>query len=196
MPITTPAGTNTTLRSLDIDEAVALVESGAAFLDIRDIDAYLDVHIPGSIEVLYEFGPGFNSRARDCIPLEVSLVLLDLGAGNLSNAAAALRGKGFDVVGKIADGINRWATSKGHPASTEVATGRPENVTVLDVNDPGTGPIEPDVSIPIEQLWARVDEIPSGRVAVAAGFGVRAAIAVGILERAGHEVVFWKTRSA
>lgn len=183
----------TTLRTMDIDEALELVGSGAAFLDVRDVDAYLEVHIPGSIDVLYEFGPGFNSRARDCIPLAVPLILLDLGAGDLINAAASLRGKGFDVLGKVDDGINRWARGRGHPVSTEVVV-EPPDASVLHVNDPGARPIDFDLSIPIEELWGRVGEVPSGRVAIAAGFGVRAAIAVGILERAGHDVIFWKTR--
>lgn len=186
--------TRTTLRALDLADALAVVESGGAFVDVRDVDSYLDVHIPGSIEVLYEFGPGFNSRARDCIPLEVPLVLLDLGVGDMTNAAAALRGKGFDVRGKVDDALNGWPRLRGHPTSTEVVTQRPEGVSVLHVNDPGVGDVDPDLAIPIEQLWARSDEVTWSRVAVAAGFGVRAALAVGILERAGHDVLFWKTR--
>ena len=189
MPVTT------TLRTLDFDEADALVTNHACFLDIRDVSSYLDVHIPGSLGLLYEFGPGFNSRARDCIPLEVPLILLDLGAGNARHAAASLRGKGFDVLGRVEDGINRWASAHGAPASTEVVTSRPDGATVLHVNDPGTGDVEPDQAIPIEQLWARVDEVTGDRVVLAAGYGVRAALAVGILERAGKEVSFWKTRA-
>lgn len=185
----------TTLRTLDLDEAQALVDSGGCFIDVRDVDSYLDVHIPGSIGLLYEFGPGFNSRARDCIPLDVPLVLLDLGRADMTNAAASLRGKGFDVVGKLDDGINRWAERNGPPASTEVVSESPSGVPVLHVNDPGTAEIEADLSIPIEKLWSSTDDVTSERVVVAAGFGVRAAIAVGILERAGKEVFFWKTRS-
>ena len=184
-----------TLRTLDFDEADALVSSGACYLDIRDVSSYLEVHIPGSLGVLYEFGPGFNSRARDCIPLEVPLVLLDLRAGNAIHAAASLRGKGFDVAGKLEDGINRWAAAKGSPASTETIGERPDGATILDVNDPGVADLASDVAIPIDQLWARVDEVPGDRVAIAAGFGVRAALAVGMLERAGKEVLFWKTRA-
>ena len=177
-----------------MDEALEHVDSGAAFLDLRDVDGYLDVHIPGSINVLYEFGPGFNSRARDCIPLDVPLILMDLGAGDLLNAAPALRGKGFDVVGKVDDGINAWASKRGTPASTEIVTEKPENASVLDVNDPGAHAEDADLIIPIEELWGRAGEVGTGRIVVAAGAGVRAAIAVGILERAGHDVVFWKTR--
>lgn len=186
--------TATTLRSIGFDDALELVDSGAVFLDLRDVDSYLDVHIPRSIDVLYEFGPGFNSRARDCIPLDVPLILLDLGVGNLLNAAPALRGKGFDVLGKVDDGINEWVSKRGNPASTEIVTEKPENASVLHVNDPGVQAAGVDMTIPIEQLWGRVGEIGTGLIAVAAGAGVRAAIAVGILERAGHDVVFWKTR--
>lgn len=177
-----------------MDGALQHVDSGAAFLDLRDVDSYLDVHIPGSINVLYEFGPGFNSRARDCIPLDVPLILLDLGVGDLLNAAAALRGKGFDVLGKVDDAINKWASKRGIPASTEIVLEKPENVSVLHVNDPGAPVVEAGLTIPIEELWGRTGEIGTGRVAVVAGAGVRAAIAVGILERTGHDVVFWKTR--
>ena len=183
-----------TLRSLDFDEALQAVESGGAFVDLRDVDAYLDVHIPGSIELLYESGPGFNSRARDCIPLDVPLVLLDLGRGDAGQAASALRGKGFDVLGSVTDGINEWTRTRGRPASTDIVTSRPEGLPVLSVSDPGAANVEPDLEIPIEQLWGRASEIEADRICVAAGYGVRAAIAIGILERNGCEVVFWKTR--
>ena len=185
--------TTSTIRTLDFDEALSLVDSGACFVDVRDVSSYLDVHIPGSIELLYESGPGFNTRARDCIPLSVPLVLLDLGAADVVAAAAALRGKGFDVVGKVDDGINQWAERRGTPASTEVTSERPAGLPVLQVNDPGAAPITADFVVPIEKLWARVDEVTSDRVALVAGYGVRAAVAVGILERAGRDVTFWKT---
>jgi len=183
-----------TLRDLDIEEALALVERGARFVDIRDVTSYLDVHIPGSLGLLYEAGPGFNARARDCIPLEVPLILLDLRAGDVVQAAASLRGKGFDVVGKLDDGINAWSARNGTPASTDVVTERPDAVSILHVMDPGTDEIEADHVIPIEKLWTRVDEVTTKRVAIAAGFGVRAALAVGVLESAGKDVLFWRTR--
>ena len=184
----------TTLMELSVEEALVTVGEGAAFIDLRDVDSYLDVHIPGSIALLYESGPGFNSRARDCVPLDVPLVLLDLGAGDPAVAAAALRGKGFDVVGKVDDGLNAWTRARGAPASTDIVTDRPEGPVILDVSDPGATSAGDGARIPIEELWGRVSEIPDGPVCVVAGYGVRAAIAVGILERAGRDVLFWKTR--
>lgn len=183
-----------TLREPSFEQALAQVESGAAFVDLRKIHDYLDGHVPGSLALRYEPGPGMATRARDCLPLSLPLVLCDLGFGDVRNAAASLRGKGFTVLGVVDDAINLSAKARGTPASTEIETGAeaPEG-TVLDVGDPAAVPGDGAIRIPIEQLWARSGELGGERrVVVAAGFGVRAALAIGILERAGHEdVVFW-----
>jgi rhodanese-related sulfurtransferase len=188
----------TTLRDLTFDAAMEQIDAGAVFVDLRDVESYLDVHIPGSIELFYESGPGLASRARDCLPLEWPLVLLDLGTGDMGHAAASLRGKGFDIIGSVADGLNQWAAAKGTPASTEVVRGgsAPDGV-LLDVSDPGTTGVKDALRIPVERLWSRRDEIASdGPIVVGAGYGIRAALAVGLLERAGRDdVLFWKTRA-
>ncbi len=188
----------TTLQTLAFDQALAHVrEEGAAFVDLRPIDSYLEVHVPGSLELLYEFGPGMAARARDCLPLSLPLVLLELGAGDVLHAAASLRGKGFTVLGKVDDAINRWTELCGSPASTDVIEGpdRPDGA-IVDVVDPGAIVPDPTYRIPLEQLWKRVDQVDlRAPLVVAAGFGVRAALAVGILERAGAEqVAYWRVK--
>jgi hypothetical protein len=52
------------------------------------------------------------------------------------------------------------------------------------------------VRIPVERLWSRREEISSeGPIVVGSGYGIRAALAVGLLERAGRDdIVVWKTR--
>jgi rhodanese-related sulfurtransferase len=186
----------TTLKTLDLDDALARVDQGAAFVDLRPIEAYLDVHIPGSLALLYEAGPGMAGRARDCIPLSHALILLVDGSAHMANAAAALRGKGFPVLGQVDDGINRWSATRGAPASTEVRSDpRAPEGTLLDVGDPGTKPVEGSLRIPVERLWHRAGEVPEDRPAVVmSAYGVRAALAVGILERAGRQVVVWRVR--
>jgi rhodanese-related sulfurtransferase len=187
----------TTLKKLDFSEATAYVHDGAVFVDLRLLDDYLDVHIPASFSLQYEFGPGLASRARDCLPLSLQMILLDLGNGDMEHAAASLRGKGFAVLGSVEDGINEWARRNGTPASTETYRGpMPTHTTVLDVGDPGVVGAEGALKIPIEYLWERVDEVADKpRVTIAAGYGLRAALAVGMLERVEiDEIVFWKTR--
>jgi hypothetical protein len=68
---------------------------------------------------------------------------------------------------------------------------------LLDVGDPGARRVRTALHIPIEKLWSRVAEIPhEGPTVVASGFGVRAALAVGMLERAGRaEMVVWRGRA-
>ena len=185
----------TILRDLEFDEAVAVVEAGAAFADLRPSAEYLNVHIPGSLALVYEYGPGMAARARDCLPLSLPLVLLGGQETNMPNAAAALRGKGFTVLGHAVDGINAWAEAGRALASAEVVSAaRPPEGVLLDVGDPGAAPVEAAVRIPVERLWGRVDELDRGApMVVVAGYGVRAGLAVGMLERAGHDtVVLWK----
>jgi hydroxyacylglutathione hydrolase len=184
-----------TLKDLSFDEAIACVDNGAAFVDLRRPGAYLEVHIPGSLCLVYEFGPGMASRARDCLPLDLPFVLMDLGDEfDYVHAAASLRGKGFTVLGKLEDALNAWASERGVPASTDITSSTISGTgTVLDVRDAGAPHMEDAVSIPVDQLWQRVDELGGPtRVAVLAGYGVRAALAIGILERAGiAEIIFF-----
>jgi rhodanese-related sulfurtransferase len=187
-----------TLRALDLDTALAVVEEGAAWADLRPTDAYLEVHIPGSLPLVYEYGPGMAARARDCLPLSLPLVLVEDPAADMANAAAALRGKGFTVLGQVPDAVNSWVTSGRAPASTEVESGAtPPAGLVLDVGDPGAAVVEGALRIPVERLWTRTGEAAGDApVVIVAGFGVRAGLAVGMLERAGRdEIVFWRTRA-
>ncbi|MDQ3661011.1 MAG: hypothetical protein M3454_08160 [Actinomycetota bacterium] len=188
-----------TLRQLSFESADKLVGEGASYVDLRAIDSYLEVHIPGSLGLVYEFGPGLAGRARDCVPLSLPLVLLEAPNANLNNAAASLRGKGFTVLGALADGVNAWINVHGAPSSTEVVEGHvAPDAFVLDISDPGRIVEDADVTIPAELLWDRATELrDKGLIALAAGFGVRAGLAVGILERAGvSELLFWKTKAA
>lgn len=184
------------LKPLSWEDSIELVGAGAAFVDLRPIDDYLDVHVPGSLALLYEFGPGMATRARDCIPLDVGLILLDLGAGDLDHAAASLKGKGFTVHGRVEDAINQWSAHGNRLASTEVVDGdqAPQGL-ILDVADPGARPNPEAMRVPADGLWSRAAEIPQEeRVVIATGYGVRAALAVGMLERAGaKEVLVWRT---
>jgi rhodanese-related sulfurtransferase len=186
----------TTLREMGFEQAMAAFDEGAALIDFREVNDYLDVHVPGSISLLFESGPGMNTRARDCIPLKTPLVLLDFGGVDMPQAAAALRGKGFDVVGSTRNAINEWVGSGGKPGSTEVVSQRaaPRGL-VVDVADPGAKAPSDAVRIPMERFWKRAEELGSERrVVIVAGAGVRAAMAVGMLELAGvAEVVFWRT---
>ena len=174
-----------TLAELTLTEAEALVEQGAAYIDLRPMKDYLEVHIPGSLGLVYEFGPGMGSRARDCLPLSMPLILLPGPGVDAVHAAASLRGRGFEILGELRDGVEGWSAVNGAPASTEQLDRLPDGVTALNVGDPGATPPDGALSIPAEVLWDRTAELNGGPIAVVSGFGLRATLAVGMLERAG-----------
>lgn len=188
-----------TLKSLDFSQALKLIDDGAVFVDLRPTDDYLEVHVPGSLDIVYEAGPGMAMRARDCIPLDIPLVVIEDPASDALHAAASLKGKGFVVAGKVTDAVNQWVANGGQPASTEiVAGGDPPDGTILDVADPGARITEAvhSTRIPADVLWHRAHDLAGDkRIVVGAGYGVRAGLAVGMLERVEvREIVFWKTR--
>jgi rhodanese-related sulfurtransferase len=187
----------TTLKELDFADAARLVDDGAAFVDLRPVDDYLGGHIRGSLALLYEAGPGLPSRARDCLPLDLPLVLLDAPRVDLANVAAGLRGKGFSVLGIVRDALVRWRAERGSLASTLNASSTPDVDVVLDVGDPGSRAPAGSLRIPVEQLWSQLGGLEGiGRVVVPSGYGVRAALAVGMLERAGVRAVeIWRSKS-
>jgi rhodanese-related sulfurtransferase len=185
----------TTLKTLDFEDAARLVDGGAAFIDLRPTDQYLAGHIPGSIPLLYEAGPGLPSRARDCLPLDLPLVLMDQPGIDMANAAAALRGKGFSVLGVVESALERWREARGHLAITDSPSSAPDIDVVLDVGDPGARSPAGSLRIPVERLWGELERLEGiGRVVVPSGMGVRAALAVGMLERAGVRAVqIWRS---
>jgi rhodanese-related sulfurtransferase len=129
--------------------------------------------------------------------LDLTLIVLDLGDGDAGHAADASRGKGFNVAGSVDDGLNRWAENRTL-ASTETVASRvaPVGGTILGVGDHGAQDDAASIHIPLEQLWARSAELrDEDGIVIAAGYGVRAALAIGMLERAGLEkLAFWKSR--
>jgi rhodanese-related sulfurtransferase len=186
--------TSALTHDLSIEEAEHHVGTGAIYIDLRPVREYLDVHIPRSVSLQYEFGPGFNTRARDCIPLAHPMVILDHGGVDLEYVTSSLRGKGFAVIGQVRSGVEKWAETYGTPSSCEVfGSDETPDGLVIDVGDPRVVLHPEATTISVERLWDRAEEFAAeSRVTVLAGAGVRAALAVGMLERVGAQNVgFW-----
>ena len=186
------------LRSLTAARARELLAGDALAIDLRPVGDYLAGHIHGSIPLLFEAGPGLGGRARDLLPLDARLVLLDDDTSPLERAADSFRGKGFEVVGALTGGVKAWADRLVTTPVIQLADA-PDVLALIDVSDPGTA-LPPGhgvgASIPVERLWDSASEL--GRnwdLGVLAGYGVRAAAAVGILEKLGFtRLTFVRTR--
>jgi rhodanese-related sulfurtransferase len=190
--------TTMALRSVDVDRAQTILSRGGLLIDLRLIDEYLERHVRGSIPLLYEAGPGLGGRARDLLPLDARLILLDDGKSSLEDAAASFRGKGFEVVGLIERGVGGWPYQDLTSTRTQsVDTWEPGH-HMLDVADPGTIPPPTATFIPAERLWTKAAELdPTFHFGILAGWGVRAAAAIGILEKLGfRSLAFVRTRPA
>lgn len=168
------------------NKARAAVEGGTILIDLGPVEPYLTSHIHASVSVLYEQGPGFGGRARDILPLDGHLLLIRAADGgpSLDHAAAMLRGKGLDVIGCVEQG-GSWPMTRARTASLDDVLG---TMPLLDVRDPGTMAPEGTPVMPVERLWARAGDLDKNApLGVLAGFGVRAASALGILELLGFE---------
>jgi len=75
--VSVPPASASTLRRLTAARVRELLAGDALAIDLRPIGDYLVGHIHGSIPLLFEPGPGLGGRARDLLPLDARLVLLD-----------------------------------------------------------------------------------------------------------------------
>src|SRR5882672_5876860 len=125
------------LRSLTVARARAILAGDALAIDLRPIGDYLAGHIHGSIPLLFEPGPGLGGRARDLLPLDAPLVLLDDDVSPMESAADSFRGKGFEVVGALAGGVEAWADPLVTTPVVQLAEAR-DVLALVNVSDPGT----------------------------------------------------------
>lgn len=184
------------LRALNSEQIARILAEDGLLIDLRPIDGYLAGHWSGSIPLLYEDGPGLGGRARDLLPLDARLVLLDDGKSPLEDAADSFRGKGFEVVGFArGSGGNRPAPGVVSLSTPDLSIEDAADYLLLDVGDPGIVSESRSRFVPAERLWSQSELGKRSHVGVLAGWGVRAAAAIGILEKLGFtDVAFIRTR--
>lgn len=186
------------LRALSPEVIARILGDQGLLIDLRPVDEYLARHWVGSIPLLFEDGPGLGGRARDLLPLDARLVLLEDSNSALDDSAASFRGKGFDVAGYLEAGVygRRPANDVGISSTPDISIDEAESLFLLDVVDPGSLSDGRGLLIPAERLWLRAGELDKkSRIGVLAGWGVRAAAALGILEKIGfRDLVFVRTR--
>jgi rhodanese-related sulfurtransferase len=187
-----------TLRALPPERVRQLLRAGDLAIDLRAPADYLAAHITGSVPLLFEAGPGLGGRARDLLPLDARLIILEDAASPLDRAADALRGKGFEVVGYFPGGVGAWPEPPGGTPVVPLQNAS-RDLALVHVSDPGTQIAIARAGmkhIPAEELWDRAGELdPESSLGVLAGWGVRAAAAIGILEHLGfRQLTFVRTR--
>jgi hydroxyacylglutathione hydrolase len=177
-------------------EVAALIDSGAAVVDIRPGREYDRGHIPGSYSVGLE-GP-WSAWVGWLVPRGRTIVLAGGTDEQHREAQRQLHRIGFDTIaGALDGGLDAWTASGGEVSTFETVDVEDmaawilsaEPMTVVDARDEhewASGHVPGAVHIYVPDVPYRAGELPlEAPVAVHCASGYRAGIAASLLEQAG-----------
>ena len=183
------------LRALSPDDVEALLDNGAAALDVRGVDEFGGGHVPGSLHI--GLSGQFASWAGAILPADAPIVLVAADAADTEQARMRLARVGIEnVAGYLSGGTESWSGSGRSLATTEqidVAELRrrmgSQTAWLLDVRRPAereNARIQDAVPVPLSELPGRTAELDrAAPVAAICAGGYRSSIASSVLERAG-----------
>jgi rhodanese-related sulfurtransferase len=184
------------LAKLDAAAVAALIDAGAAVVDVRTGREYDRAHIPGSYSIGLE-GP-WSAWVGWLVPRGRQIVLAGGTDAQHREAHRQLYRIGFDtVVGALDGGMDTWSASGRDLSTFETVDVEDmaawilsaEPMTVVDARDEhewAGGHVPGAVHIYVPDVPYRADEIPrEAPVAVHCASGYRAGIAASLLEQAG-----------
>ena len=98
------------VKKAEIDEGIALYESGAFFVDARPEDEYLRGHIAGAVSVDVERAETLIFERLDMLPRDTRVVTYcdDFACGSSMQLAQALHDYGFEDVTVFHPGWSVW----------------------------------------------------------------------------------------
>jgi hydroxyacylglutathione hydrolase len=185
------------MKALSVDAVLQLQREGAQLLDVREAPFYEAAHLTGSLNI--GLGGQYATWAGTILDRELPIVAI-AEPGREYEAVMRLGRIGFDrVVGYLGEGMLALAGRPDRVVGTERVS--PEELAeelhqaappfVLDVRAPrecGQTRIAGSVNIPLNQLPARIAEVPRDRrVVVHCAAGYRSAIAASLLQQQGFE---------
>jgi len=177
------------LRPLDPTTVSALLAGGAAMVDVRPVGDFAAGHVPGALSVALR--GSFATWLGWLLPPRQQIVVLrnpDQDPDEIVWQATKIGRDNVDA--ELLGGIESWAAA-GLPVSTirlvepgGIAGHRPLDVRLnsefIAGHVPGAAHIE------LGDLSARLDDLPTGPLAVMCGHGERAMTAASVMERAGR----------
>ena len=193
-----------TLEPLSLDEVLALEDSGAQLLDVRDGIDFEGGHLRGALNIA--LSGKYATWAGSMLAHDAPIVVIAEQGGE-KEAVMRLGRIGFDTVaGYLAGGMHALAGRDDlvertqritAPALAEWLAGRrpeagaaPAVVDVRSEAEHAGGHIEGSLNIPLSHLDERIGEIPAGRpVVVHCEGGYRSAIAASLLQKLGRSDV-------
>ena len=178
------------------------VHAGEWVVDLRSRTVFAGGHLTGTLNL--EIGDAFATYLGWTMQWETPVTLVGDTAAQVAEAQRQMARIGIDrPAGAANQGIQTWAAG-GEVRSYRTATfaelaetvaqdtAAQDPIVVLDVrrdDEWAAGRLAGAVHIPVQDLEARLGELPDGEVWVHCASGYRASLAASLLDRAGRSVV-------
>jgi glyoxylase-like metal-dependent hydrolase (beta-lactamase superfamily II) len=191
------------VEPVDPAELKRRLHAGEWVVDLRTRTAFAADHLRRSINI--ELDDQLSTYLGWLVPWSdpdriPAVTMIGDAADQVAQAQRQLARIGIDrPAGAFTDDLDRVGRDGdrgSYPAAdfAEVAAmaADADDLTILDVRQDGewaAGHIASAMHIPLHELDARIDEVPSGRVAVHCASGYRSSIAASLLARAGRSPV-------
>lgn len=185
------------MHPLALDRVLELQTKGAQVLDTREPEEFASAHLAGSINI--GLSGQYATWAGTLLSHELPIVII-ANPGHENESAVRLGRIGFDqVVGYLEDGLRSLESRPeltvvtervSAPFAATLLSGE-EPPLALDVRTPREREqkfIEGTVSIPLNRLNERLEELPKNRpLLVYCAGGYRSSIAASLLQRRGFD---------
>lgn len=192
-------------RPLTIQAAIPHFQRGAALLDARSKQAFIEKHVPGAVHL--EANDQLSNRVGFVLPPDLPLVLLVENEADYRQVVYSLARVGYDnVAGYLSESLEAWEALGLPVASGDIEDISPIELNELLVNGNGSRPLVVDVRepwefaqghvpgallIPLGQLTARLHELDANRpVALICASGNRSQSAAALLGQKSFKKVY------
>ncbi len=183
------------LNRMSTQEVMLAIKAGAWIVDLRNRGSWAAEHVRGTIS--FGLDGSMASYFGWMFPYDSQLILLSDKASDISDAQRELVRIGIDrPAGSFVGGVREFAdlgTTMTVPFSDIPEIIGTPGYTVLDVrrtSEREASHILPSMHIPLHELEARVNELPTdGEIWVHCASAYRAAVALGIIESANRTPV-------
>jgi hydroxyacylglutathione hydrolase len=192
--------------ALSTRESIPLFQSGAAMLDTRSKEYYVEKHVPGAVHL--EADEQLSNRIGFILPPRVPIVLLLENEKQYREVFMSLARVGYDqqVAGYLSEGIQGWEAMGFPVTSGDIEDINPIDLQDLIVNGNGARPVVLDVRepweyrqghipgarlIPLGELNSHLNELdPEQPIAVVCATGSRSQSAAALLGQKDFKKVY------
>ncbi len=180
------------LTPLSVDAVDAAVADGAEVVDVRQIGAFSDAHVPGSLSIPWR--SQFATWLGWLVPRDRPVVFVaDDSVDRHDLVWAALTIGAEHLVGELAGGVDAWRSAGRDlgriPLVDAAGAGRRQVLDVRQGSEFAGGHVPGAVHVELGSIAESTVQVPDGPVLAHCGHGERAMSAASLLAREGRDDV-------